>query len=330
MEKRSSLVSIVIPAYNAEKTIADCLVAIQKQDWGPDSEVILVNDGSTDNTAAIAAAFPGVKVITTPNGGAARATNLGIEAARNDIVVSVDSDALLDQGWPQRVVPWFDDPQVGAVCGYVKCASTSLVGRVMGYHLELRMDRSPTYVGKFGSTNTAYRRSALLEVGMLDEQVKIGYDVDLTRNLRAAGYKLVREKSASCRHFSKDSLKSFCRQQYQFAYFRLKLIKKHKRAHDGATDLSMILQVPFVAAVTLAAVLAALLWSPMALLALILLPAIHARDAASILLKKRDPAVALVLPFMFTLRNFVWIYAAVVWGLRRIFGGGFLARGKGA
>jgi cellulose synthase/poly-beta-1,6-N-acetylglucosamine synthase-like glycosyltransferase len=313
-------VTIVIPAYNAEKTIAECLTAVQDQDWGNDTEVILVNDGSTDKTAEIAATFSGVKVITTPNGGAPRATNVGISAARRDIVVSVDSDAMLDRGWPEKVMPWFDDPEVGAVCGYVRCASKSLVGRVMGYHLELRMDRSPTYVGKFGSTNTAYRRSALIEVGMLDEQVKIGYDIDVTRNLRAAGYRLVREKRASCRHFSKDTLNSFCRQQYQFAYYRLKLTKKHKRVHDGATDLSMILQVPFTALVTLAAVLGSLFLSPLFLLALVLLLVIHFGDAASILLKKKDLAVAIALPIMFTLRNFVWTYAAMIWGLRCIFG----------
>jgi glycosyltransferase involved in cell wall biosynthesis len=96
-------VSIIIPAYNAEKTITECLAAIQNLDWDGEIEVILVNDGSTDNTAEIASSFPEVQVINIfPNGGVHRATNIGIEAAHYGVVVSVDSDAILETDWLRR------------------------------------------------------------------------------------------------------------------------------------------------------------------------------------------------------------------------------------
>ena len=63
-------VSIIIPAYNAEQTMAECLHAVTNLRWSGDLEVIVVNDGSSDRTADIALAFPRVKVINIPNGGA--------------------------------------------------------------------------------------------------------------------------------------------------------------------------------------------------------------------------------------------------------------------
>ena len=321
--------SIVIPAYNAEKTIAECLTAVQNQDWDGELETIVVNDGSTDNTAKIASAFPRVEVINTPNAGAPRATNIGIQRAHNDIVVLVDSDAVLEPNWLQEIMPWFGDANVATATGDILPANKGLLGRLMGLHSKVHRDRySSAYVDQVGTTDTAYRRQALIEVGMFDERMKIGYDVDISRRLKAAGYQLVLARSAVCKHYWKDDLKSYCRQQYGFAYYRLELTRRFKKPYDQRASLGTILQVPFTILVTFVAVLGSLFLSPLALLALVLLPLIHIRDAASILLKKKDVTVALTLPFLFTLRNFVWIYAAMIWGVRRALGKGFLRSSK--
>jgi len=320
-------VSLIIPAYNAEKTIAECLAAVQNQDWDDEMEVILVNDGSTDSTAEIASTFPQVQVLSIPNSGAPAATNIGMKAARYDIVASVDSDAILEKEWIKKIMPWFNDPNVAAVGGHAITANSHLIGKIAGYYSEMRRERSPMYIDDLGTVSTAYRRHVLAEVGMFDEQMKIGYDVDISRRLKAAGYQLVLEKNATCRHFWKDDLKGYCRQQYGFAYYRLDLTRKFGKPHDHIARPGMILQVPFTVLVVFAAVLGTLL-SPIALLALVLLPLIHICDAARILLKKKDVAVALTLPFLFTLRNFVWIYAAMIWGVRRALGKGFLRSSK--
>jgi len=311
-------VSIIIPAYNAEKTIAECLRAVQNLDWDGDREVILVNDGSEDNTAQIASAFPQVRVINTPNGGAPRATNVGIKAARYDVVVSVDSDAMLEKEWLRKIMPWFKDTSVAAVGGHAVTGNKHLLGRIAGYYSEMQRARCSTYIDILGTVSTAYRRQALIQIGMFDEQMKIAYDVDISRRLKAAGYQLVLEKSATCKHFWRDDLKSYCRQQYGFAYYRLELTRKFKRAHDQISGLGMILQVPFTALVILAAVSGSFL-TPLVLLVLVLLPLVHMGESAAILSKKKDLAAALALPFLFTLRNFAWMYAATIWGLRRVF-----------
>lgn len=96
------LVSVVIPAYNAALWIAETLESVLAQTF-QDFEVIVVDDGSTDDTAAVVARFARVRCIRTPNGGQASARNVGIRAAQGEYVAFVDADDLWspDKLWLQ-------------------------------------------------------------------------------------------------------------------------------------------------------------------------------------------------------------------------------------
>lgn len=310
-------VSIIIPAYNSEETIAECISAAQNLDWDGEVEVIVVNDGSRDRTADIALSFPGVKVITVPNGGAPRATNIGIQAARNDIVVSLDADAMLEKHWLQKIMPSFDDPSVGAVAGYALTGNEGVWGKIMGWDVELRLDKIKTYSDHLYTMNTAYRRQALSKVGMFDEQLRISYDGDISRRLTAAGYRLVLRKDATCRHYWRDDLRGFLRQQYKYAYYHLEQTRKLGKPQDQMVNWWMIIQVPLTLLILAGSILG-ILASPFALLGLVLLPIIHIPETITLLFKKKD-ICSLALPLQFTLRNLVWARAAVVWGVRYIF-----------
>jgi len=307
-------VSIIIPAYNAEDTLQECLHSIAALKWDREAEVILVNDGSTDNTGEIAACFPNLKVINVTHQGAAGATNTGIKAARNDIVVLVDADAALENDWLEKILLAFDDPSVAAVGGCVVTANKSIIGKLAGYDVELRLSKAPADIDHLSTTNTAYRRQVLLDLGLLDEELKASYDVDLSRRLKTAGYSLMLNKDATCRHYWKDNLKDYLRQQYNYAYYRLTVARKFGRAHDRITGPGMILQVPFTALVLLLAVFGslALPWAPLTLL---LLPLIHLPETIVLLYQKKDIRV-LLLPLLFTIRNLCWVWAAVVWSFK--------------
>jgi len=305
-------VSIVIPAYNAQRTIGKCLAAATSLEWAGDVEIIVVNDGSSDRTGEIASSFPTVQVINVPNGGVPRATNTGIQAARHDIVVSLDSDAILEKDWLNKIVPAFDGLNVAAVAGYALTGNKSLVGKLMGYDVELRLDRASNYTDHLYTMNTAYRRQALLEIGMFDEGLKIAaYDADISRRLTARGYRLMLVKAAKCTHYWRDDLKGYLKQQYNYAYYRLKAARKFERTHDRVTGIDMILQAPFTAVVILAAALGSLACS-FAPLLLLLLPLVHLPEMTRLLSKKKEPCI-LALPFLFTLRNLAWVSAVAVW-----------------
>ena len=306
-------VSIVIPAYNAEHTLRECLQAVTTLESTSEVEVIVVNDGSTDRTSEVASSFPGVRVIEIRHGGAARATNIGIQAAHYDIVVLVDADAVVENDWLKKIIPSLDDPTIAAVSGYVVTANSSIIGKLMGYDVESRLDRVPMDTDNLSTTNAACRRAALFEVGLLNEELKVGYDVDLSRRLKAAGYHLLLRKDVTCRHYWKDNLKDYLGQQYNYAYYRMELARRFRKPHDRVTGLGMILQVPLTLTLLLASCLGSLA-SPLAPLLLLLLPLTHLPRTVSFLRRRKDSCV-LMLPLLFTIRDLCWVWAAMSWGL---------------
>ena len=309
-------ISIIIPAYNAEGTLNECLRSITALEWSSELEVILVNDGSTDKTAEIAASFSPVIIIDVPHYGAARATNRGIKAARHDIIALIEADVTLEKDWLERIIPAFDDPSVAAVGGCVVTANKSSIGKIAGYDVELRLGKAPRDIDHLSMTNTAYRRQILVEIGLLDEELRASYDVDLSRRLKAAGYRLILNKDAICKHYWKDNLRDYLRQQYNYAYYRLILTRKFGfgKAYDRITGPGMILQLPFTALVLLFAIFGSLVF-PWAPLSLFLMPLIHLPETILLLYKKKDIRV-LLLPLLFTVRNLCWVWAATVWGTR--------------
>ena len=108
-------VSVVIPVLNAAPYLSDLFAAFARQDPCPPDEVILVDSGSTDGTAALAARAPGVRVVPIERFSHGRSRNLGARAAAGEIVVFLSQDALpADERWLAELVAAFDDPRVAA------------------------------------------------------------------------------------------------------------------------------------------------------------------------------------------------------------------------
>src|SRR2546426_2130873 len=108
-------VSVVVCTYNGGRVIRDCLEGLRKLDY-PDFEVIVVNDGSTDNTAAVLSEYD-VRVITTENRGLGNARNTGMEAATGEIVAYLDDDAFPDPHWLTYLSAMFCSTAHAAVGG---------------------------------------------------------------------------------------------------------------------------------------------------------------------------------------------------------------------
>ena len=112
--------SIVIPAYNEERYLGRCLQALCAQRYPASHfELIVVNNGGTDATADIARCF-GVRIVSEPRKGVARARQTGFEAARSGIIASTDAHATVPAFWLARIAAHFEtDPDLGAVYGSV-------------------------------------------------------------------------------------------------------------------------------------------------------------------------------------------------------------------
>src|SRR5207253_407576 len=95
---KAPFVSVIVCSYNGARTLADCLNSLGKINY-PDYEVILVDDGSTDNTAQVAAQFPNVRYIRQENQGLSHARNTGAAAAKGEVFAYTDSDCMADPDW---------------------------------------------------------------------------------------------------------------------------------------------------------------------------------------------------------------------------------------
>lgn len=112
-------VTVLIPAYNEEKTIRGTITSLLESEY-PDFEIIVVNDGSTDNTEEAISEFikdGQIRYIKKANGGKASALNRGIEAAEGEVIIFTDADSFFLPDTISKMVRWFGDPKIDAVCG---------------------------------------------------------------------------------------------------------------------------------------------------------------------------------------------------------------------
>jgi cellulose synthase/poly-beta-1,6-N-acetylglucosamine synthase-like glycosyltransferase len=228
-------VSVVVPAYNEEANIAATVQSLFVSDY-PAVEVIVVDDGSTDDTADIVASLnlPGVRLIRQANAGKPAALNTGISWARGEIIVLVDGDTVFEPTALGRLVQPFTDPEVGAVSGNTKVANrTGLLGRwqhleyVVGFNLDRRLydlgECMPTVPGAIG----AFRRDVLADVGGVPDAT-LAEDTDLTMATLRAGWLVRYEQSAVAWTEVPSTLRQLWRQRYRWCYGTMQAVWKHR------------------------------------------------------------------------------------------------------
>jgi len=185
-------VSVVIPAYNAAATIGDMLRALSCQSNAPaDMEIIVADNGSTDNTCEIARSFAGVTVLREDKRGPSPARNRGLRHASKDIVVHLDADTLPTRKWLANLIAPFSDPSVMLAAGRTLCfRPTTAVERYIAatglYEADRAISRVPfPFVP---SLNMAVRRNAALAIGGWAEDLMTAEDVDFSHRLLTVSY----------------------------------------------------------------------------------------------------------------------------------------------
>ena len=246
-------VSVIVPAYNEEVGVAAAVRSLAGNDY-PTLEVIVVDDGSTDGTAAAVEAIddPRVRVIRQPNGGKPAALNTGIAAARHDVIVMVDGDTIFEPDTIRHLVSSMVDPAVGAVAGNTKVGNRqTLLGQwqhieyVIGCNLDRRMYEAlgcmPVVPGAIG----AFRRQALDQVGGLSDDT-LAEDTDLTMAINRAGWKVTFEPRARAWTEVPATVGQLWRQRYRWAYGTMQAIWKHRGAVGERNALGLI-ALPWIA-----------------------------------------------------------------------------------
>jgi O-antigen biosynthesis protein len=227
---RTPRVSVVVCAYNAERTMKACLASLEHLNY-PDYEVIVVNDGSKDRTLEIAERFPYCRIISQPNMGLSAARNVGAEAATGEIVAYTDSDCVADADWLAYLVAKMESADLVA-CGGPNFPPPegSLVPAAVAVS-----PGGPTHVllsdevaEHIAGCNMAFRRDVLKRLGGFDPVYRAaGDDIDICWRLQDAGYAIGFSPAAVVWHFRRNTVQAYLNQQRGYGKAEALVYSKH-------------------------------------------------------------------------------------------------------
>jgi len=234
-------ISVVVCSYNGERTIGECLAHLQKVSY-PSYEIIVIDDGSTDSTADIAAASPGVRLFSYPNGGLSRARNRGLLVATGEIVAYIDDDAYPDPHWLTYLASAFRSTNHAAIGGpnlpppgdgpTSDCVANAPGGPI---HVLVSDEEAEHVPG----CNMAFRKSCLEAIGGFDPQFRTaGDDVDVCWRIQKEGFTIGFHPAAVVWHHRRGSLRAYWKQQKGYGRAEALLARKWPEKYNAAGHLS--------------------------------------------------------------------------------------------
>lgn len=237
-------ISIIVPVYNEGVVLKDSIASLLKLKY-PNYEIIIVNDGSTDDTAKVGETLAGyrkgissnikISLINRPNGGKAKALNAGILYSSAEFVLCMDGDSQLSPDTLAKSARHFIDPKVGAVAGNVKVMNRKKFltdMQALEYIEGLNMPRSAQSFLKLVNIIPGpiglFRRKAILEAGGYSSDT-FAEDADMTLKILANGWKITYEPLAISYTEAPEKLQQLLKQRYRWTRGILQSIRKHKK-----------------------------------------------------------------------------------------------------
>jgi GT2 family glycosyltransferase len=247
-------VSVIIPTYNGASRIGRCLDSLKKQNAGCDLEVIVVNDGSTDNTVEVIQNHPWVRFLNQNNAGPAAARNRGASEASGHIIMFTDDDCETAPGWLNSMLQPFCDPEVVGTKGAYRTSQVQLMARFVQaeYEEKYRIMAQHANIDFIDTYSAAFRRDKFLEMNGFDTEfpVACAEDVELSYRMAARGWKMKFAPDAIVYHQHPNSLLGYIKKKFKFAFWRVLAVRKHpqKAIKDTHTPQLMKFQLLFAPA----------------------------------------------------------------------------------
>ncbi|HKD66911.1 MAG TPA: glycosyltransferase, partial [Candidatus Binataceae bacterium] len=248
--RKPPMVSVVICAYNAERTIGPCLESLRKLDY-PNYEVVVVDDGSRDATAEIATRFPEFRLIRQPNKGLSVARNVGMQAALGEFIAYTDSDCVVDPHWLTFMIGAMTANRFDA-CGGPNYApheegrTEACVSASPGApcHVLTAEDRAEHLAG----CNMVFRKTVLQRIGGFDPQfTAAGDDVDICWRALDEGFVLGFSPAAFVWHFRRNTVKAYYNQQRGYGKAEAMLYRKYPERFNALGQVMWRGRIPGLA-----------------------------------------------------------------------------------
>jgi glycosyltransferase involved in cell wall biosynthesis len=316
------MISVIIPAYNSEKTLGKCLSSLQEQTRKPD-EIIVVDDGSADKTIDVVKSFKNVSLLAQAHKGPAAARNLGANKAKGKILLFTDADCVPGKTWVAEMAGPFEDKDIVGVQGRYETGQKGLMARFVQLEIEDRYDRmrKRKYIDFIGSYAAGYRKDIFMRHGGFDESFVMasGEDPDISFKLAKAGHKMVFNENAIVYHNHVDSLGTYLKQKFWRAYWRVLLYRKHpeKMAGESYTPQTLKLQIFLLGAAFLSIIASIFSSQFLTLLTMTVLLLFITTLPLSLKNMKKSLLVGMVTPFISILRTVVFVFG-LVYGVLKI------------
>ena len=227
-------ISFLLPAYNEEQIIGKCIESIDRaaDKYGGKTEIVVVNDGSTDNTEKVVTdsinklKYAHGRIFTIPNSGKGFALDYGLKRVSGEIVFRMDADSLIDKYAISPLVEHFKDPLVGSVSGFVfPLEATSILGKAQNVlfasylYVKRAQEVFDSIIVQPGAS-TAFRKDALLKIGGWTHN-QFGEDGEISSRMARFGYKSKFEQRSIVYSDSPQTLSGFLaqRSRWSVAYY---------------------------------------------------------------------------------------------------------------
>ena len=236
-------VSLAVSTYNSAATIVACVESLLAVDY-PQKEIIIIDDGSTDETLDILKKYP-VRLIPQNHQGVSAGRDLALRSATGEMILYTDSDCAVDVQWVNELLKPLADPQVGAVTGRTifgtdhRCTSW-----LRSLDIESRYAQRKQYTELANGTNCAFRRELLIQLGGFNPRWFHAEDTEVSYRVLQKGFKIYYQPTAIVRHVPEGNWKSYIRKRYRGTKAHLRMMPKYHTdvVKDDFVSKKMLMQ----------------------------------------------------------------------------------------
>jgi glycosyltransferase involved in cell wall biosynthesis len=226
------LVSVIIPVYNCEKYLGQAIESVLSQTHPP-SEVIVVDDGSTDHSARVAKGYETVRYVFKPNGGASSALNRGVELAGGNLLAFLGSDDLwVKDKLALQIAAMSSHPEFDMVFGYTQQFYSEELENSLRGRISCPAEPQPGY----GAGEMLVTRAAFSKVGLFDAKWRLGEFIDWYAKAMEMGLRSLMLNEIVYRRRLHTSNLGITKRDYQMDYVRiLKAALDRRRLKNGVS-----------------------------------------------------------------------------------------------